>query len=702
MKSFEIRKIKTVDSDKVDIAEIATGNFIKGTRNSSEPTIEMEEGEYVKFPDGETLKGTGEKHSKGGIQISKIPGTRFLTDKGKPNASQRKKLEKDLDIKVKPTDTFSDVLDKFTAKIGLKKLIDQQADVFREIQKQQEKIDVDSSTLKVNNEFLSEKVKSLENRKQSLEARQTEMFDQLYEMQEMNKPAKERALPEDKFMYGGISKERFEKACQKHGMSIEEGMAALKWKDGIMAKAKKYAEGGQEPGKGGIFVEADKTLLTGDKLTQNQKDNLVAFYERHNKDLSRAFKSGRLKWEEHVFNPGLVSDLDKFGPDAIEVMSQKKDVPSKFKFGTYGNMTDERVSGFLLKDYYEAINPGKKFEDMSNAEINKLQTDYNTALYDSKDKVNYYSGASGDSETGDGMFGNRTASYIRRNQKIKGTKSGTIDVDKLFSLTDEQIDAELKDYGLTAADLKPYQNAAYKYINIEEKATEPEKDKKPPVDVEMIDHVKRTPRKDYPRLFFNPDQRPLAPSPLEANLTGDLRLGRLNPLKIGIENNLTELARERNFAVDNLDSLPEGQRAAVIANLAASTQRGANEAAYRANVANADNQSKTDIFNIGQSAEEQLFDYKADLNFEERQMRGKANTEEQVRSYYDRLNKLNITNFKNQQNLNLIDSLYPDFELDFMGMATNFSSEGEYQYDPKKAELYDLLNGEYQKTTKET
>lgn len=208
---------------------------------------------------------------------------------------------------------------------------------------------------------------------------------------------------------------------------------------------------------------------------------------------------------------------------------------------------------------------------------------------------------------------------------------------------------------------------------------------KPEIETEEIDPLEgirsdvTLPGKQYPRLFMTPDQTPIPPSAMEAHLLGNIRLERIDPLRIGIESELQQAGEAIKLGTEALNDLPPNQRASAIVRLQANVQKGINDAIHKANVVNAQNQASAELFNIGQAGREEQARVGNLLNFEQRQLTAKAKTEEEVRNYYDQLNRININNFRNQQDLNLIEGFTPDFSLGASGNTIEFTPEGEYQ-----------------------
>lgn len=691
-KEFSISDIKIID-DKVKPEELLSGDIIKGLSSNSKvaPNTEVEVDEYVQFPgDDTTQKVVGKSHETGGVKVNIPDNTAILSDNLKLTAKQAKLLSNEYGIKVTVKNTYAEALDKFISKIGLKKLSLEQQDLFKALKKEMDKMGIDPKTNQVNTEYLANKIHSFEEKKKPLEQEKATFFKVLFDMQESTKPAEEREIKEN----GGLSKKNFEALCKMHGITPEQGMKMLR-DGGYSGEIESFADGGEKEGdKGGIFVSKDQMLPTGDSLTDEQKKELLAYYRGHNTGVANAIDNGTVKWEDITLNSGLVAEASRLGYlQTVPVFTQPKDKSTNYlpNAKTYGSLSQERVSGFVLKDYYEAKNPGKKFENITPEEVKALQQDYNDALTGAEEiKSPYFSGADGEKQVADSYFGNRTSSYIRAVGRVTGKKQGTIDVDKLFTQSPEQIDAQLEEYGLTHKDIEKYKNSAYKYVQIGQgDVTDPAEDTPAegeaaktvnPDGTPITDTVKvPAPGNSFPRAYFTPDQSVLPPSAMDAHLKGDVRLERIDPLRIGIEKNLQEISSQRNFVASQLEGLPETVRTAVLANLLATSNKSANDAITSANVTNAQNISQAELFNIGQSEKEQTYGVYNALSFEQRQMTAKANTEEALGRYYDYNRKVNVQNFKDTQNLNLMQTMFPDFKLNYSGTGVDFEPASEFE-----------------------
>jgi hypothetical protein len=682
MKSFDINKIEPVENERLDLPEALTGEYIQGLPENAgvEPNAELEGDEYVQFPDDlkTTQKVAGPSHKEGGVDMMIPDGTKVVSKKRTLTKEQAKNLQKEFELKVDTKTSYAEAIDLYTKKIGLSKINTQQEELYAELEKQLKNESIDPKTLDVNKRYLSGKIAKLESEKQMLEADKATFFDKVFQMQEEAKPKED--TPKNVYEEGGTSYQHFENTIKRLGLDREKALQYLREGGKAQTQLPEY-EGGVE-----IFVTKETSLPTGADLNDKQKEELLKYYEKHNPAVSKALKSGGLKWESVVLNKGLVDDLEAKGFESIITDHQGTDKNSKLlkNAPTYGSMTEGRVSNFVLKDYFEQVY-GKPFSEATPDEIKKLQLDYNDAL--TKQGIPYQSGVN-PNEVSDGNFGNRTSSYLRSVVQVSGNKEGRIDVDRILKLPADQLQAALDEYGLKASDLDPYKNAAYKYIDIVPgKPAEPAKAPEetldasiPPQKGKLRDFVDINNRKvETPKMFYMPDQSTLPPSALEVGLMVDNTFQRIDPVKIGIDQAIQETNNSRMFATDMLETAPISQRISAMANVLASSNEALNKSIVETNRINAQNQASAELYNAGRADAENIARGNNLLSYEERAMKAKALTEEEIRNYFDRNKTVALNNLANQQRLNILDQLSPNYDINVMGTGIDYAPAYEWR-----------------------
>lgn len=199
---------------------LLTGNFLEGNDDHPMPNAEVERGEYLQTPDGNTMEMLGKRHSEGGELVSVPENTKVISDYLKIGGELSSYFKKNFNINVSAGSTFATVLDKYKKKIGLSDLLEEEADIMKKIVDQEE-VEFES-TRDLNLQVLSKKVNELQPEKQTLEKKFNEFVNIVYNKQEEQKPEE----TEGKYQDGG---------------SIEQ-------QNQLMVSVQKYAEmNGQNP-----------------------------------------------------------------------------------------------------------------------------------------------------------------------------------------------------------------------------------------------------------------------------------------------------------------------------------------------------------------------------------------------------------------------------------------------------------------------
>lgn len=162
--------------------------------NDPSITAEVENNEYLQDPQGQVTKAIGDNHESGGIKVALEGGTRIVSDHLKLGSENAKHYKENFDLEVKASDTYAKVLDKFTKKSGLQKIVDEQEKVISQIKKSEEAAQGSStaqSTTDLNKRFLSQKLSELEQEKAPLEEARKSLLNDVFNKQEESKPAEE-------------------------------------------------------------------------------------------------------------------------------------------------------------------------------------------------------------------------------------------------------------------------------------------------------------------------------------------------------------------------------------------------------------------------------------------------------------------------------------------------------------------------------
>lgn len=195
---------------EVDLPQALTGEYLGAMDKQNpmqEPNAEIETNEMVQHPSGDIQQAKGDTHEKGGMDVSLEEGTRILSDHLKLGRETAKRLNKDFGLDLKASDTYAKALEKSNKKTGLKKVVDEQEEAIRKLEKQKDVKDEETQGL--NTQHLSNKINELEQSKEPLEQEKQEVFEVLFQAQEKSKPKNEQE--EEVFKDGGIVRALSEK-----------------------------------------------------------------------------------------------------------------------------------------------------------------------------------------------------------------------------------------------------------------------------------------------------------------------------------------------------------------------------------------------------------------------------------------------------------------------------------------------------------
>lgn len=680
----DIRQGKNVDKD---LHKFLTGDYIKGISPFSDvkPNIEVENNEYVKTPptkEGDkhlVVKVKGKEHYRGknpdklenlinsGEKLSVPNGTQIVSAKGEPNATQRKFLDKTFGVKLKKGDSFAKFIDKRKSQIGYDKLSNDQEDLFKKLDKLSDtKTD---KTRELNEAYLNKMIHSIEEEKAGLQDELNDSFDLVFEMQEGNKTPKER--DEHTFEQGGTY---FNDLVKKYNLTPELAQKLLDSKGLELPKA----DEGKEVTNGGGTVGFDfvsNNPNTGRDISKVQNPNADAHGDIDAKGgLSSLERQFRGIMKKHGVTPlyddkGNIVDFkypenSKFNSQNDVIKAIQSDMQKIFKAN---NDVFEKMykSGRIDKDTYDK---SKKFYDVET---------FFEGVASPKDIVNR-------ARELDGKLGNFTSGrFLPSANLILKDDNKIAQENNIYTIQDlkenkevwDKMSPETQKNVNEILEYNPDANFFLKEFTPQTTPAEPKEDKQ----AEIEDNVRQPFRKPA-RLFYTPDQYPMPPSPMEAHLKNNFRPTEIDPLRIGVEPQMQELSDQRQFMDSRTRSLNPAQRVGALSSFTANAQKAANDALFKAHVTNADNLQRVQIRNAGLHDQAQQINANNALSYEQRQMGAKAKTEEELKRYFDRLNDLNVTDFKNQQKLNLQNSLFPQFDLDYMGMTVGYNGNA---YDPE-------------------
>ena len=255
---------------KKDLFKALTGEYqfaLDSKKPIAEPNAEIEGGEYI-FDSQGIRKAQGKTHEKGGMPVALEDGTRILSDHLKIGVDIAKKINKELALPAKATDTYARVLDRFNTKTGLDQINTKLEKLMGMMKDQKIKVK-DKHTSDLNSDYLSKQLYKENQNKKPIEKDREKLFDIMFQIQEESK--RKASMPEYKMQMGGV----VEATAKKYGITNERASELL----GLP----KYQDGD--------YIQGDANLdgVVNEKDNFNSYDNL---YDKNRELLVRSTERG--------------------------------------------------------------------------------------------------------------------------------------------------------------------------------------------------------------------------------------------------------------------------------------------------------------------------------------------------------------------------------------------------------------------------
>jgi len=604
------------EGGKITVADSLTGAYTTEDLNGA--NVEVENGEIIK--DGQTqevTKAVGETHENGGIKTNLPDQSKVISDHTQIGAKNAKKYRDEFGVTVKASDTFAKVMDKVQTKIGLKKIIKDEADIIKEIDKATTK-GTANDTLDVNMKFLQSKMLELQAKKQPLEDLQKVAFESVFADQERipKKGTKEGEAQLGGMMYNdqiiGLSKQ--------YNVAPERVQELLKMEDGggIDLNNVRVSNRYEDKNKYTYQNPSDTDWQTfGDLLKSNPKEVLAEIKRTQPELYDKFLKDGKYKDQKNIeaYQKGINDNYTKVLKSAEVRFGKDSEAYNKIK-------QDIEASNFLPVKTEFRKDKGKEL----NTEVRG---------FDSK-------------------FGNFTST--RPNYEIptlpkedyeKVKKAGVNSSYELQNKFPELYDKYVKKAGLEG-------DFYIGQFNPEEAKTNTTPTEKSPETL----YKERT----LTTMPMFPSDMILTPSNIMPIKKHEIALERMTPVKQSIEPNIVEAQRQTQAAVNNFSYLPDNQRAAMLSEYMTNQGSAVNDALSKAEQTNVMAQQQADQFNIGQRAKEDMMNIQFAQNYEQRALMGLDNYERRLQGYYNKLSAENKQKYADTRDLNLLNAMNENFQ----------------------------------------
>ncbi len=594
----------------------------------AEPNAEIEGGEYVLDSQG-VRKAEGKSHERGGMPVKLEEGTKIISNHLKVGAQLAKQLSEMLDINVKATDTYSKVLDKYTAKSGLKEKNDE-LEKYIALMEQEKKNPKNKDTSNLNISYISKKINELTNEKKPLEQERLEVFNIVFQAQEQDKEGSEQEAYRME-MGGEITN-----IARKYGISEERAMELL--------DLPQYQVGGEGKKK------KKKKTITGEKQTalgENTFSTRKREKQHAGKEVYGDVESAQEALQQLYRNfPDLVYS-DNTLKNNIEIDNRGN---VKFKNNIKLNQQQKAIGDLQAKmntrmsaSAQNIINNPSVYGD---AAVKQAQDYLTNQTFNDKEIARGFDNKLGQFTSGrysmgmnlvtpeDKKFLNDNGIFTLRQLKDSPLRS-KLSPDSIRNITDVE-----KQIGTTDADY------AINQFDFKEEDIPGEKETFKPLDLE---------RETRYGLLSLPRRTKFYPT-LQPALKVATRYNRIEPVKISPDQQLAEADRTNQAVMGQLsENLSGAQAASAGIGIAANDIMNRNKVISDTNRYNAAAQGQADNYNAQIGDREQDMENQNALSYEQRTLRGISNYENDLNNmwnqdYEDRVDRWKTTEMINAQN----------------------------------------------------
>lgn len=639
---------------KLTPEQYMTGEYTTGSENRPY-NAEVEAGEYIN-KDGLTQKVVGNKHSRGGEKMNLEDGTIVISDKGRIGNANARALSIQTGMKLKAGDTFAQVLDIYTKRIGLDKLNKEQEDLFKQLKKMQGK--GSQTTQDLNNDFLNMKIQETEEKKQQLLQMREQMVQVLFEMQEN---AKQPDIKQD----GEVPK-------------YAEGTV-------VGGEPNQVIPNAYDPYQANILVQGRSVLGGSGNGIHNpgSADYMKQFIEgiRSWEALNGDYAALRARGEE-AFGKSK-SDLDRFNVANRWLQRDRQNLNRKY-IGeaalAYSGMGHAPVQK-ALQYVYDTNSPeqNKKYlKALQESGIKVVNGKivpggfYKTNAYYNKDNsLKKYFDEMGVSDPDRyrkvGVTNVTDGVWDRRYETLHQLEFDTEEERDNYFKQKEFVKFKTNDGGDIWVD--PYHRNNFIISKIKGKPQpEPEPEPEPTPEPEPEKKPLQLPKKIGNRgPVMLPDQSVLPPEALRDAPKHDIRLNYLDRVQASPEELMKQNYRAMNEARAKLEGLPDNMTAANLAQLIGNTAAANVQATQQTNAQNAQSDLAVRTHNLNTLAQQQQLDYRLDDQYDERMNRAIDTTRKDLEGYFDFNRKVHVGDFNTRSQLNLLNNLYDKYGINSDG-----------------------------------
>jgi hypothetical protein len=710
-------------------------------QNGGNYVAEVENGEFIKNPNGEIREVVGAKHAQGGVKLTQeqLPnGSEIISDHLKVGKEGAKRFNDDYDLGIKSTDTYATVLDKFNRKSGIKKIVDEQEMVQKNIEKQVLKLQdnpASESTIKLNLQLFTDQFKELQDQKTPLEEVRKVLFDEVFQPQEESKEPKGHNYLEAQEPIPHPADEEYKNGGEKNSLwrnirnNRGSGKAPTKQMLEQEAKIKRKQMGGMYNDdvvigysqKHNIHPDRVRELMAQHQnggLQQYRDGDPVVYGVTDGKNAYRENKRGKQSRGETAYSKieaeKAIQELRRNYPDIVDsedVFKKYIDVDAsgkvKFKGGLKLNQPSEIIK--ILQT---------KVKDRQVASSNVILKNPNQFAPEAVKEAQRYLDEETFLDNADTFTQDPTKSIRGYDSKLGDFTSGRYSMQMNLVTPEER--KMLNDAGVTTikqlkasplrqklsadsiANVDKVQgligdtNADYGIAEItpEKKALETA-----PIADTTVKTDGYIPSDNQEGSRYNPfahtRQQVMLPDSLQGAVLLKDRPNLVEVPRVSADGQINEIRRQEQSAMQKLQGLPSSQQASVAAQISANSQNAMNQAIAQTEASNQQAKFNTDVANARAMTESERVNAGYVQNYENKITTADAKTQANLKNYYDTSEKIRVSDEAFNINQNLIQNMYNNAKFNGYGVnVANLEKARAYDGLQNMTEADKLLNAQ--------
>lgn len=623
---------------EVKVSELLTNKYTTETPNAN---VEVEHNEFIlNSENNQVSKAVGETHEDGGIKTNLPGGSKVLSDHLTLGNKGAKEISKELNVKAKAKDTYAQVLEKYSNKIGVNKKIKEEAKLIEKTEKAMSLEDNDTKDL--NAMYLEKDFKKVEEEKATLNAQQQEAFAKLYERQEASKPIEEQS---QMFQEGGeVDPEQVFQELLAQGLSEEEAISQMEQMQTQEAPQEDITAQIQAMLEQGVAPEEILQMLVEQGYSEEEAVQVIQ------SSMPQMEEGGNTGEPKRGSTAGFYKQLQALSeqlgipPPEINVNATGKAKDAEWgKMQSWLNTNAPDVVEKYMRDQPLTNKGMRNLWNTKQAELKKAGVDTSRKIesFTPEEREEIQSKIELDGDFLRDAFNDNLSDY-------RYPETGIMTRPQPAGRTDNQITAPLP----TEAQLRAPQQ--------KEDLTNP---------------AQKTAIPMFPNVQGMPPSAMLIPR------NDQVTFNRIKPTTITPEVAIATANNQSNFAIEQAYANNPNIAAFASANLIGTTQQSANQAINQADMYNAQANDKANLYNAQVGDKEQLMNIELANNFERRLFSSLGNQEADWNRYFTQSQLQNKQNWMDVNNLQLNNAMFPNYQSD--GTNVYFQNPANYNAEQR-------------------